>query len=363
MKVTTDFFLSINPNFAVFLSRFRARIKRMALKFLDLQKNNLTRVSCGEFLSEVRSKKLATYSTNSVFEAPHGRDNKIEIIAFPSRELIEVCSVTLDTKTGMIFTEKKQIIEESSNWPGAQLIMNSIPFPLWPKQMKEGGVEKYILLPGNGFYHWLVEDVPPFLFSLQEVQNPVVLVYSDAPRYVLQFADTLPCKVLKVPRYLSMEKYFFTSKNPCSGWPEPVDIKTLRNYFSREIGRLEAGKKVYISRLNSARSPLIEKDLIELLDNDGWQILYTENMEFLEQIKVISRANVVCGVGGAGLSHITWLGEGAKVIELSPDWYVPCFSRLSHVLGIHYKCIFFEQNSMTASEIYTEIDSIVNLTV
>ena len=362
LKAPIEIFLRITLNYAVFLSRFRARIIRLTLKFLDLQRNNLTRLWCGEFLGEVRSKKLAIYSTNSVFEASHGRDDTREIIAFPNRELVEVYDVNLDTKTGMIFTDKKQIVEESSSWPGAQLILNSIPFPLWPRKLKEGRVEKCILLPGNSFYHWLIEDLPPFLFALQEVQNPVVLVYSDAPSYVLQFADSLPCKVIKVPRYLSMERYLFTTKNPCSGWPEPVDVNLLREYFSKGIERLEAGKKIYISRLNSARSPSIEKVLVELLVNEGWQILYTENMDLLEQIRVISTANVVCGVGGAGLSHITWLGEGAKVIELSPNWYVPCFSRLSQVLGIEYKSIFFEQNSMTASDVYAEIDSIVNLT-
>jgi len=362
MKAPKEIFSNITLNYAVFLSRFRARMIRVTLKFLDLQRDKLIRLWCGEFLGEVRSKKLATYSTNSVFEASHGRDYKSEIFAFQNRDLVEVYDVDLDTKTGMIFTDKKQIVEESSSWPGAQLILNSIPFPLWPKRLKEGRDEKCILLPGNSFYHWLIEDLPPFLFALQEVQNPVILVYRDAPSYVLQFADSLPYKVIKVPRYLSMERYLFTTKNPCSGWPEPVDINLLREYFSKKIRKLEAGKKIYISRLNSVRSPSIEKTLVELLVNEGWQILYTENMDLLEQIRVISTANVVCGVGGAGLSHITWLGEGAKVIELSPNWYVPCFSRLSQVLGLEYKCIFFEQNSMTASDVYEEIDSIVNLT-
>lgn len=347
---------------AIWLSRFRARSTRSFLKFLKVTRQESVALQAGEFPSELKTQILASYSANVIFETVHSRDANLQTFAFQQRNLIEISGVNLDTKTGMLFNKRNQIIEDSSSWPSAQLILNSIPRPLWPQRIEVTDESNYILLPGNSFYHWLIEDLAPFLFSFSQIKNPTVMVYSDAPSYVHEFVETLQTTVVKVPRFLSLKHLVFTTKNPSSGWPEAVDIELLREHFSYAFTIPEIDRKIYISRLKSTRSPLMEAELTEILFNEGWQILYAEDMGLLEQIKTISSARVICGVGGAGLAHITWLSEGAKVIELSPNWYVPCFSRLSQVLGIEYTSIFFEQNSMSASDVYREISSIVNST-
>jgi len=332
------------------------------LKILKVKRIELVTLRFGEFLGELKTKKLANYSANMTFEALHSRDSDLQLFAFQDRNIIEVHDVKLDTKTGMMFNRRNQIIEDSSSWSGAQLMLNSVPRPLWPRKLELSKERQYILLPGNSFYHWLIEDLAPFLFALQETVNPTVIVCRDAPSYVHEFAHSLSGEVVKVPRFLALDRYIFTTRNPSSGWPEPVDIKVLREHFSQAIASPEIGKKIYVSRLKSARSPWFEKQLMELLQDDGWLILYTEEMMLFDQIKTISSASIVCGVGGAGLAHITWLGEGARVIELSPNWYVPCFSRLSQLLGIEYSSIFFEDKSLSAAEVHMEICSIINST-
>ena len=63
MKAPIEIILRITLNCAVFLSRFKARIKGMTLKCLDLQRNNPTRLWCSELEKKGERLSLALEST------------------------------------------------------------------------------------------------------------------------------------------------------------------------------------------------------------------------------------------------------------------------------------------------------------
>jgi capsular polysaccharide biosynthesis protein len=90
----------------------------------------------------------------------------------------------------------------------------------------------------------------------------------------------------------------------------------LRSFFAPNIREREDAKRVYISRLNSSRSPNFEKELVYRLREEGWEILNTESMSLIDQVNTISSASTLCGVHGAGLAGMIWMTSGSQVIEL-----------------------------------------------
>lgn len=131
-----------------------------------------------------------------------------------------------------MFTDNTQTIAESTSWPASDILLNVLPKP--PRKSENFETidsRKVISLPANGFYHWLIEDLAPFLNSFQSIVNPLVLIYKRAPRYVSSLLETAGIEVIEVPRFIFLRSYTFTSKGPDTGWPHPQDIKVLRSFF------------------------------------------------------------------------------------------------------------------------------------
>ena len=337
------------------LSRVRARCIRTILHLQGVNLDMCESLRFGENEGQVQYSILSKYSEGSYKQFFHPRESAIESFAYQERYLFKLDSVCVDTLTGIMFTNSGKILEESSAWSKEKLLINSIPKPIKLLTSLNHVTGNSIILPSNGYYHWLIEDLPGFLWTLSNTNVDEILVYSEAPNYVKSILNLLPGNIRSVSRFVSTESTLLLAKDSSVGWPDPRDLEVLRNFFSRYFQPIELGKRAYISRLRSKRSPFFEEDLIQELVIDGWDIVYLENMTLLEQISFISSCETICGVGGAGLSSAVWMAPESKVIELSPNWFVPCFSRLATLLHLKYSTIFFESTNLTHMEVLREI--------
>lgn len=345
------------------ISRIRARIFREILMFIGARDSNIASLECGEMKSEIQFTRGVKYSSIQTIESIHARDQLLQVHSFGERFIYCVEDVILDSATGILFTNKGKIIEESSSWPKSSILLNSIPKPYFKGLAKpDGSGRTFINLPSNGFYHWLLEDLGPFIFAMHQTNPSLVLLYENAPPYVRTFLPMIKTEVLEVPRFVHLDRYTFTSKGPDTGWPHGNDIATLRAFYKPHFREQEKGKKIYISRVDSRRSPSFERELVSRLTDQGWEVLHTERMSLAEQVEAISKASTLCGVHGAGLGGMIWMNAESQVIELGPSRFVPCFSRMSQICGIRYHRIAFDESSpRTASEISSEIDKAIRL--
>ena len=247
------------------------------------------------------------------------------------------------------------MIAESTSWPKELILLNSIPKPLITKHLDFSSDRQVLLLASNGFYHWLYEDLPAFLFASENSKNQITLVHENVPSFVQSFLPLIPGEIVRVPRFVSLNSLTFTSRGGTTGWLDPVDRKMLRTFFAKHIKGPIPNRKVYISRLKSSRSPSFEEELISKLAKDGWLILETESMAVLEQIETISTAEILCGVSGAGLSGAVWLNQNAKVIELSPKRFIPAFSRMCHTSDLEYIRIGYEEPPLSLGDLLNQI--------
>jgi hypothetical protein len=309
----------------------------------------------------VRSQRVKKYSTFTTVSLTHLQEGLTQLHTFDERFLYEVSDVILDSKNGMLFSSSREVIRESTPWPIHYVLIGAVPKPPrlgLGKLVSEDS--SFICLTGNGFYHWLVEELPPFLFALKNTTNPKVLLWEKAPKFVQSILSILPVEVERVPRFIALDRYFFVSFGQDSAWPHPVDVKTLQEEFQK-TPKKNLGKKVYVSRISSTRSPKFEKRLVEKLNQLGWESIELEGLPLSEQVKLLEEASVICGVHGAGLSGMIWMPKDSLVIELSPDFFNPLFSRLAVVCGHRYKAISFEDNQhQSLDNIVEEIQSFAN---
>lgn len=61
-----------------------------------------------------------------------------------------------------------------------------------------------------------------------------------------------------------------------------------------------------------------------------------ENLSIQEQAELMSGAEVVVGVHGAGFTNLSFCQAGTKVVEIFGDYIVPCYWALSTVAGLDY---------------------------
>jgi hypothetical protein len=302
----------------------------------------------------VFSRRVTKYSTFETISLNHVKEGLPQSHTFDERFLFEVTDVILDTKNGMLFSNSREVIQESTPWPIHYVLIGAVPKPprLGLSKLVSSD-SSFICLTGNGFYHWLVEELPPFLFALKNVTNPKVLLWEKAPSYVQSILSILPVEVVRVPRFIALDRYLFVSFGQDSAWPHPVDVKLLQAEFLKTPGK-NAGKKVYVSRVKSARSPKFESRLVEILNQMGWETIELEGLALADQVELLEEATVICGVHGAGLSGMIWMPKNSLVLELSPKHFNPLFSRLATVCGHQYKALFYEDGR------YQNLDDILD---
>lgn len=288
-----------------------------------------------------------------IFSEVNPRTNIPNSHYFKPRHLIRAKDVIIDSQTGIVFTNSGEFITESSFWPELWLKNNVIPKPVAPTSIKFDN--NYVLMPSNGFYHCLIEDIPMVVRQILENRFSKLLIYESAPSYVLDFVQLIGHDVVRIPRYVFLPNYCFLQRNSDVGWPHPKDVEILRSFFLKSQNRADhrhpRNAKLYVSRLNSTRSPRFEARLTEELVKRGWKIILSENLNMSEQIELFSGASWIAGVHGAGLSSMVWMNEGSRVTELGPARFVPCYSRLATILSHDYQRVEFTDSDKALENI------------
>jgi hypothetical protein len=281
---------------------------------------------------------------------------------FTNRYFIEIYESIWDTKTGMAFTKQNRTgISETSSRSEAQLRSTVLPLPA--HYLSRDGV--YIIMPSNGYYHWLLEDLPNFLLTQNKFPNSEVLVWEKAPSYVLDFLNAKSIRYTFSRRFEEISQVNILSKGSDSGWNSKQDVSVLRNSILTTQAKGILEEKIYISRRNSTRSPKWEQALIELLTVDGWNVIESESMDLMTQFNRVGNAKVICGVHGAGLANMITLSPGSVVIELGGSSFRRCFVSLATACDLSYIRLEFRDSDnrdvfRVAGEINLQISKVLS---
>ena len=271
---------------------------------------------------------------------------------FQPRKVVVKKNVILNSKSGMAYENGNKLIPRSSSWPINELIRDSYNGSDIVSKLstfKVTNETNYSCLPSNGFYHWIIEDLPRYLILREYMERDIkTLVYHNAPQYVRDFCEMFGIEFIEVPRVFLVPSFTFGERNPETGIPNPYDIKILRDTLVHK-DNTKSNEKLYVSRTDSTRSPSWEMELSLKLENLGWRILHCERMHLKEQIDLFQSAETICGVHGAGLVGMVWAKPGTHIIELNDNFRSDCFNFLAQLMG--HRMSRVNTAGMTLSEI------------
>lgn len=332
------------------LDRSIARIRREVIRLSLVSKGEVEELLRGNYAAlmdfEIQEQVWQRDFLN--LEATETFRNESHV--WQPRYSILLKDVVVDTRTGLLFSNEGKIIVESSAWPIQSLLLNSLPVPFFSK-IKKVASDNFtnIVLPGNSFYHWLIEDLPVVLQLVKRRKNPRLIVSKNRPRYVSNFLDATAIPFLEVSRFAKLEDVSIINRNADVGWAHPKDLLTLREHF-QTLYSDNKDLKIYVTRKGSSRFEEYENYLMDFLKLDGWIIFSSESYSLLEQVTLFSRASVVVGAHGAGMCGMVWMGPQARVIEIFPLRRVQVFYRMAAELNLNYSQIYINQlNSSSAA--------------
>ncbi|MGC8765417.1 MAG: glycosyltransferase family 61 protein [Brevinematia bacterium] len=117
-------------------------------------------------------------------------------------------------------------------------------------------------------------------------------------------------------------------------------VKNIRKRFHITWPVVREEKiRLYISREKAnTRKLKNEKELFEILKKYNFIKICMEDLSFEEQYRLASKAEMLIGLHGAGLTHMLWMKENSKVMEIRAegDNKNNCYFALASALGLQY---------------------------
>jgi hypothetical protein len=257
-----------------------------------------------------------------------------------SRQVYKLKNVTVDSRTGVVYTSNGSVISQSTVWDPLRFFNQSAINSRSLISLKNES--NLISISSNSFYHWLIEDLPSTIWLLEQYPNSKLLVSNNPPRYVKDFLKLSGREVIEADCFATVGSLIMVGKNRDAGWPQRQDLSNLRNFFGLLSDGNVNNKNIYISRKNATRTPVNEKGFQKMLESLGLDILDLNEFHLTEQISFFQSANKIIGLHGAGLANLAWCGTGQHVLEiLNLNLFSECYFRLSMEVGLAYKGVTY----------------------
>lgn len=263
-----------------------------------------------------------------------------------------VNDASFHTETGLVFLGERLLVQSGQIYldPVMDAVLNRVGRPTQNVKKKNNlnGEDFFVVPQIHAYWHWVVEWLPSIL-GIRTLSNTVrIVVNSGQPSYVVDGLRALGIEPLVVnTEWAYAENLWLINKSPF-GTLHRHDLSRLREIAKNESWNddktLEKPIRLYVSRAGFSRSMRNEDLLESWLVSKGFQILRAENLiDLKHQARLFSKAEIVIGPSGSGLTNSVFLPEGAEVIELtSPLFDLPEYISLFQSIGVKHRRVFLE---------------------
>jgi capsular polysaccharide biosynthesis protein len=197
----------------------------------------------------------------------------------------------------------------------------------------------------RNYYHWVVDTLSR-LFSVRELlPEAVVLFPRNARRYQYESVGFFrPKEILELAKHTYIRPETLVLPRPVadSGKHDGPLLRGMSDYIGSCVDAvapaITSGERVYVSRSRQkVRRISNERDVIALLQQHSFSVVFFEELSFPEQVAVMRRARIVVSNHGANLANTLFMPEGASLLELnSADNPNFCYWSLATNLNLAY---------------------------
>jgi hypothetical protein len=312
-------------------------IKKKIVRFLGYRPDEIVSLANQEKPAFKHATILGNYAKPQICEVIDPRVAKNRGHFFNNREYLRLNNVILEPRQGLLYSKSGELVLESTNWPSHRLY-NSYPWN--PKKVnKLERTDDCIFLPSSAYGHWIMEDLPLFLFLIEKFPKSPILVSAKAPKYVFDILRCIQNEVVFIDSAVTVESIIMVAKNEDSGWPHPTDLEVLKSHrlIKERMNHQKPIRKIFASRIGSKRSPGNEFEVQKIFKNMGYECHLLHEQDFLEEINLVSECKVLAGFHGSALSNIIWTAQGTLMVDLvNQNYWTEAGHRLASLTGATY---------------------------
>lgn len=271
---------------------------------------------------------------------------------FVARNLISINNALIDLTSGNVFFQdetdlKWKLVSETSEWP----IEARISFARTPKSHGKYPKLNGVFLNGllsTGHYHRITEDIP----TLLSLPRSTKIIARERDQKVLEQFGISELKIVKDRGFIEVERLEFISKGNDVGYLHPAYRTALLRQSQEEL-RPKAFRNVYLTREDLRRSIRNEREVVQVVQSKGFEILDPASLSIKDQISLFSEAKLVIAPHGGAITNMIYSRE-ASLLEIMPKERINrCFEWQSLVCGHNYQVYFYSQKRGVDIEKFT----------
>jgi len=193
------------------------------------------------------------------------------------------------------------------------------------------------------YFHWFCDTLTRYL-QVKTYNNQYPLLISSnliEKEYIRETLNLLNINYsiydYEVP--YKIDNLLISSHITDSGNYSNSNITLLSSLLKSSIEITTHTNRIWISRNKSKHRKIANEDsLIPMLKQYGFQIIYPEDISFIEQLSLYRNAEIIGGLHGGALTNILFMNEGTKLIEIRRygDNMNNCYFSLASELKIDY---------------------------
>jgi capsular polysaccharide biosynthesis protein len=270
----------------------------------------------------------------------------------PAEGVAAIADGRVLTSTGQIIAPRDCLISEvSSSFLSSRPSGNDIflRFKLPTVTRVDGDVAVLTSYYSNFYFHWLLDTLPRFRMLQESGYRWDKIVVPKQTRFQRESLELLGVGsenlITEAGRHIEAATLVVPTMPGLSGNPPRWVCDFLRESFLPHLGNAPPrSRKIYISRQkDGTRKVTNETELLDILRGDEFEVLFLEELSFLEQVRAFAEASIVVSPHGAGLSNLVFCGPGTSLLELfSPHYVNVCYWALSNQLRLNYSYLIGE---------------------
>ena len=214
----------------------------------------------------------------------------------------------------------------------------------------------------RNYGHWLVDDLARLkaLFAIQgQSQKPFTIVLQRLGRAIdrvraesikLLVGSSYPVSVVYIGENEAVRFENLYYSTPVSYHPHlksPEAMSFIRDRLTKAVvetasAASEPSPRIFVQRRDErGRSLKNIVDVIDLLSRFGFVAVDPEDLDFGEQVRLFSGAELIVGTMGAAMTNSMFSSPSCRVMYLAPDGWVETFYwDLASVLGQSYAVVY-----------------------
>ena len=268
---------------------------------------------------------LFDYTSTDSIDLSHG---------FNSRNVFVIRNSVIDPLTGQVFVKdldgRHALVSESSSWdpPTSLLRLKNRDSATSRKPLRTFKSPMQYLkaspFPGyNGYYHWLIEDLPAFLRVFKHRPDITFITGGRLAHRCREVMDILESKYVESNSYVHCDFVYFAERGQEKALAHPFDLNLIRDFSSMIYPanlKTKPMQTIFLKRAKLAeenRSLNISNSIL-LLD---YEVIFIEpeRMSLVDLIAVLSKATTVIGFHGGNLANIVLVENIQNCIEIVND--------------------------------------------